>query len=152
MLILMETSALAEPNKIKYNMLNNMVRLFGVRSVTRPVMKVMFGEKFLNDPERKEERKKWKNELTSNKKSIVKAVQGVIDRKGVEGELHLITCPTCILVGTQDIGTTPEKAEFMHANIKGSQLHYVEGGGHSACLEEPKQYNRIIDDFLKSVK
>ena len=151
-LILMETTAQDEPNKIKYNLLNNIVRTFGVKIVTKPVMKIMFGQNFLNDISRKEERKYWTHELQNNKKTIVNAVQGVIDRKGVEGELQNIKCPTLILVGTQDVATTPDKAEFIHQHIKGSELYYIEGGGHSSSIEEPEQYNRVIDKFLSNIK
>ena len=150
-LILMETSAQDEPNKLKYNLLNTIVKLFGVNSVINPVMKIMFGSTFLNDPNRKDERQFWTDQLKSNQKTIVRAVSGVIDRQGVENELKLIQCPTLILVGTEDIGTVPEKAEFMHAKIPQSELIYVENAGHTACVEEPEQYNQAIDRFLSSV-
>ena len=150
-LILMETSAQPEPNTFKYTLLNNIVRLLGVKSVTGPVMKIMFGKKFLTDPARSEERNEWKKILQSNKKTIVKAVEGVISRKGVEHELANINCPTLILVGDQDIATVPAKAEFIHSHIKDSKLIYIEGGGHTASIEEPEAYNDAIIDFLNGV-
>jgi 3-oxoadipate enol-lactonase len=150
-LILMETSAQPEPNTFKYGILNTLVKLLGVPSVTGPVMKIMFGEKFLQDPARREERKIWRANLERNPKTIVRAVTGVLQRKGVEEEIRGIQCPTLILVGTQDKATTPEKAEFIHARIPGSILRYIEGSGHTACVEEPEAYNREIDAFLASV-
>jgi pimeloyl-ACP methyl ester carboxylesterase len=81
-LILMETSALPEPNTFKYGLLNTIVKLFGVPVVTSAVMKIMFGDSFLNDPARKEERKEFEDLLKKNKKTIVKAVNGVISRRG----------------------------------------------------------------------
>lgn len=146
-LVLMETSAQAEPNQFKYSMLNGIVKVFGVKSVTGPVMKIMFGKKFLTDPARREEREYWKKELQSNRKTIVRAVEGVIHRRGVEDELGRITCPTLILVGTQDVATVPEKAEFMHRHIPNSRLVYVEGAGHTACVEEAERYNEVLEGF-----
>ena len=61
--ILIETSAQPEPNKAKYTFLNTIVKLFGVNPVANAVMKIMFGDTFLNDSNRKEERDEWKNEL-----------------------------------------------------------------------------------------
>jgi 3-oxoadipate enol-lactonase len=151
-LILMETSALAEPNTIKYKFLNTMVRLFGVKAVVKPVMKIMYGDKFLTDPNRKEELKTWTNELLINKKSIVKAVKGVIDRKAIDNELSNIICPTLILVGTQDKATVPKTAEYIYSKIKNSSLKYIEGAGHTACIEEPEQYNLAIEKFLDQTK
>ena len=52
-LILMETSAQPEPNKLNYGILNTLVKFFGVASVTTPVMKIMFGDTFLQDPSRR---------------------------------------------------------------------------------------------------
>ncbi len=147
-LILMETSAGPEPNSAKYKMLNMIVKIFGVKSVTKPVMKIMFGQKFLTDSNRKEERLAWQKELQNNTKTITRAVMGVINRKGVEHELQNIKCPTLIMVGTQDVATTPDKAEFIHSKIPNSILKYIEGGGHTASIEEADQYNEAIDAFL----
>ena len=61
--ILIETSAQPEPNKAKYTFLNTIVKLFGVNPVANAVMKIMFGDSFLNDSNRKKERDEWKNEL-----------------------------------------------------------------------------------------
>lgn len=151
-LILMETSAQAEPNKLKYKMLNNIVKLFGVKSVTGPVMNIMFGDTFLNDATRKDEKAYWKQELINNKKTIVRAVSGVISRQGLEKELSNISCPTLILVGDQDKATVPEKAEYMNKNINNSTLKYIQNAGHSACIEEPEQYNNAISEFLSTIK
>jgi 3-oxoadipate enol-lactonase len=149
--ILMETSALDEPFKSKYTTLNTIVKLLGVTVVTKPVMKIMFGNTFLYDPDRIEERKKWIAELQKNKKSIVKAVEGVISRKGVEDELENVKCPTLILVGTEDKATIPAKAEFIHKNVPQSKLIYIQNAGHSASVEEPEAYNKAIGEFLMSL-
>lgn len=149
-LILMETSALPEPFKFKYTILNTIVKLFGVSSVEKPVMKIMFGDTFLNDSKRANEKEQWANELKTNKKSITKAVSGVIDRVGVEDELQNITCPTLILVGTEDKATIPAKAEFIASKIPHAKLVYIQNGGHTASIEEPEQYNQAILSFLKS--
>ncbi len=147
-LILMETTAELEPNKFKYKILNNIVIFFGVKAVLQPVMKIMFGSKFLNDPKRKEERKEWENELLKNNKSITNAVSAVVDRKAISSELKNISCPTLILVGTQDLATPPVKAEFIHSKIKNSTLNYIDGGGHTSSIEEPEKYNIEIQHFL----
>jgi len=150
-LVLMETTAQDEPNKLKYWFLNTIVKLINIKVVTKPVMKIMFGEKFLNDETRAEDREKCKNELQSLPKTIVRAVEGVINRKGVEAELENIKCPTLIMVGTQDKATVPAKATFMHSKIPHSVLKYIEGGGHTGSIEEPEQFNKYLDEFYKSI-
>jgi len=74
----------------------------------------------------------------------------VIHRQAVAHELGQIKCPTLILVGTEDIATTPEKAEFIHQNIPNSVLKYIERGGHTGSIEEPEQYNGEIEQFLEA--
>jgi 3-oxoadipate enol-lactonase len=150
-LVLMETTAMDEPNKLKYWFLNTIVKLINIKVVTNPVMKIMFSDKFLNNKDRKEEREKMKSELQKLPKTIVRAVEGVIQRNGVEDELEKIKCPTLIMVGTQDKATVPAKSEYMHSKIAGSILKYVEGGGHTASVEEPEQYNKHLDEFYKNV-
>ena len=150
-LTLMDTSCQPEPFKTKYRLLTWVVRLFGVGSVKNKVMPIMFGEKFLQDSGRAEERQYWEAQLTQNTKDIVRAVSGVIDRQGVEDEIRQITCPVLIMVGTQDVATVPAKAEYIQQQIPGSQLVYIEGAGHSASIEEPEQINETMEQFLTKV-
>jgi len=152
-LILLGTSALAEPveNVPRYRMLNSIVKALGTWAVKRQVMKIMFGEAFLRDPERKAERKQWEKELTANKRSITRAVQGVIDRRAVPPEqLAMIQCPTLILVGEQDVATVPAKSEYLHEHIPHSQLVRIPRAGHTSTVEEPAAVNAAIERFLEN--
>lgn len=150
-LVLMETSAKAEHNRLKYLFLVSIVKIFGVKIVAQNAMSIMFGDTFLNDRNRKEEKKQWQIELENNPKEITRAVEGVIYRKGVEEELKNIQCPVLILVGTEDKATPPEKANFIHSKIPQSQLRYIPKAGHTSTIEEPEQVNRAIEGFLKEI-
>jgi len=150
-LILMETSSDGEPFKFKYNLLNTIVKLFGVSAVTNKVMPIMFGQKFLNDSNRKEEYEIWKGHLQANKKTIVRAVGGVISREPVFQELQNITVPTLVIVGDQDIATIPEKSERICSQIPQAQFVKIIGAGHSSSIEEPEQVNKAILKFLHSL-
>jgi 3-oxoadipate enol-lactonase len=124
----------------------------GTWAVVSKVMPIMFGQKFLKDPARKQERQEWENQMKLCKApGITKAVAGVIDRKPIYDEITAISLPTLIMVGTQDVATVPAKAERIHAQIAHSQLVYIEGGGHTSSIEEPEQVNDAIDKFLKQV-
>ncbi|AFK04989.1 alpha/beta hydrolase fold containing protein [Emticicia oligotrophica DSM 17448] len=150
-LILLETTAEPEPqeNVGKYKMLNAIVKYIGFFPVVGSVMKIMFGQKFLNDANRIEEKNYWKNQLMSNnRKGITKAVDGVIYRKGIAEEIHKITCPTLIMVGDQDVATVPDKAKRIHSLIPNSKLVIFEGGGHTSSVEEPEVYNAEIAKFI----
>jgi pimeloyl-ACP methyl ester carboxylesterase len=112
-------------------------------------MKIMFAKSWLEDLRNRESIRHWKKELASNKKSITGPVEGVIYRKGVEEELFEIFCPTLVIVGDEDVATTPAKAAFIHQGIAGAKLETIAGAGHSSCIEKPEEVNRIIGDWLR---
>jgi 3-oxoadipate enol-lactonase len=152
-LVLLETSANAEPieNLPQYKLLNGIVRWIGIiPPIANKVMKIMFAHSWLQNSANGDSIRRWKKELSSNKKSITGPVEGVIYRNGVEEELGNISCPTLVIVGDEDVATTPEKAAFIHKGIKGSKLEFVAGAGHSSCIEQPQEVNRLLKDWLKS--
>ena len=150
-LILIDTSAEPEPNKIKYNLLKSITKMFGVSAVMGKVMPIVFGQTFLNDPKRKDLVQIWKNELLTNKKTITKAVTGVIDRESVTNELGNIHIPTLIIVGDEDVATPPEKSKNIKLKIPQARLAIMKGAGHSATIEEPLQVIDAIEVFLNGV-
>lgn len=151
-LILLETSADSEPaeNIPKYRTLATVVKWLGTWAVAKPVMKIMFGKTFLDDPARTNERDYWTNQLKQNKRSIVRAVNGVIDRLSIVGELGAITIPTLVVVGAEDVATVPAKAQRIHEHIAGSKLVVMPRGGHTSCIEEPEAVTGAIRAFLQT--
>jgi pimeloyl-ACP methyl ester carboxylesterase len=153
-LMLLETSADPEPkeNIGQYRLLNFISRWFGLRLVANKVMPIMFGEKFLNDPARTNEKKEWRERLIANHRiGISRAVNGVINRAGVYDQLSKIKIPTLIIVGDQDVATVPAKAERIHARISGSKLVTISGAGHTSTVEEPVAVNAAIEEFLSTL-
>ncbi|MCY1077921.1 alpha/beta fold hydrolase [Archangium lansingense] len=152
-LVLMETSADPEPpeNIPKYKRLNLVARWLGLGLVTDPVMGIMFGRTFLEDPARSAERKEWKRRLKENRRDIWRAVNGVIQRRGVYEELPRIKTPTLILVGEEDVATVPAKAECLHGAIAGSKLVRMPRGGHTSTVEEAGLVNPALAGFLEDV-
>ena len=152
-LTLLETSAdpEASDNVPKYRQLMTAIRWLGMKRVSKKVMPIMFGSTFLKDKSRKAECKEWLKMLVSNHKTgVIKATEGVINRKGVYGQLDKISTPTLIVVGDEDAATPYPKSERMHFAIKGSKLAIIKGAGHTATVEEPEQVNTVISEFLKS--
>ena len=149
-LILMETSADREPeeNVPRYRMLNAVARYIGLKPVTDRVMPIMFGREFLTDPARESERAAWRDKLAKNRRSIWRAVNGVIDRDPIAPELGRIDLPTLVIVGEQDVATVPAKAERLHEAIAGSKLVRIPGAGHSSSIEQPERVNAALDEFL----
>lgn len=152
-LMLLATSADPEPeeNIGRYRLLNIIARWLGLRLVADRVMPIMFGKKFLNDPDRTQEKKEWRERLIANHRNgVTRAVEGVMYRTGVYDQLNKITIPTLIIVGDQDVGTVPAKAERIRARIHGSKLVIVSGAGHTPTVEEPEAVNATLEEFLSA--
>lgn len=150
-IVLLETSADAEPseNVPKYKRLNLVARWLGLGLVANKVMPIMFGQTFLNDAGRAEERERWKKALVGNHKiGITRAVRGVIERKPIYDELGNVTCPALVMVGDEDAATVPAKAERIANAIKGAKLVTIPRAGHSATIEEPAFVSRELSRFL----
>jgi 3-oxoadipate enol-lactonase len=63
--------------------------------------------------------------------------------------LSSINVPTCIIVGEYDLRTPPSCAQAMHTAIAGSELHILSNAGHMSNLENTKDFNKILNTFLK---
>ncbi len=149
-LVLLETSADPEPaeNVPRYRLLAQVCRWFGVRPVAGRVMPIMFGRSFLTDPARAAERARWRAELLANDRSIVAAVNGVIERAPVYAELARITQPTLVMVGDEDVATVPAKAERIAAAVSGAKLVRIPRAGHTSSVEAPDAVNAALEAFL----
>ena len=152
-LTLMETSALPEPeeNRLKYRAMAWASRVVGVAPLADRVMPIMFGKTFLEDPARAQDRRLWRERLLQNRRSVWRAVNGVIDRPSVEAELARITVPTLVLVGDEDVATPRDKAERIVNGIAGAQLTEIPAAGHSSTVENPEAVNRALTGFLASL-
>jgi pimeloyl-ACP methyl ester carboxylesterase len=133
-------------------MLNLVGRWLGFRLVASQVMPIMFGQKFLNDPTRAQLREEWRRRLLTNHRiGITRATTGVITRRSITDLLHMISAPTLILVGDQDVATPPAVAQRIHAHIPQSQLAIIPGAGHTSTVEEPAAVNAAILAFLGDI-
>ncbi|MEI8257316.1 MAG: alpha/beta fold hydrolase, partial [Deltaproteobacteria bacterium] len=126
-------------------------RVLGVAAVAARVEPIMFSKTFRADRSREAERAFWRRQLTANRRTIYRAVNGVIERRGVYDELSRVTVPTLVAVGDEDVATVPSRAERIHGAIRGSRLVRIPGAGHSSAVEQPARVNAAIDEFLASL-
>ncbi|WP_310468229.1 alpha/beta fold hydrolase [Sphingomonas sp.] len=59
-----------------------------------------------------------------------------------------IAVPTLVLVGAEDKATPPALSEALAAAIRGARLEVIAAAGHIANLEQPAQFNRLVEAFL----
>jgi 3-oxoadipate enol-lactonase len=150
-LILMDTTADPEPkeNVKRYKLLMVIVRWLGWWPVIGKVMPLFFAEKFLRDPERQDEVKKWKQCITSgNKNAGMQFGKGIYARAGVYDELSTISVPTLVVVGENDMAIPVAKAQRIAEKIPGAKLAIIPGAGHLCTVEEPAAVASVIEEFL----
>ncbi len=70
----------------------------------------------------------------------------VIDRLG-----H-ISVPVMILVGQEDRLTPVKYSEFLDNKIPDSRLEVIAQAGHMVMAEQPREFNRLLGDFLSGLK
>lgn len=64
-------------------------------------------------------------------------------------EVSAISCPTLIMTGELDEGSTPAMSEALHQQINGSKLKILNGVKHYMHFERPEEVARNINDFLE---
>jgi pimeloyl-ACP methyl ester carboxylesterase len=149
-LTLVDTAADPEPleNLPKYAALSVVARAGALRLTRSAVLRVMFGDTFLRDPTRADERARLEAELMGNRPTVVRAVAGVLTRRGIQDELHRIRTPTLVLHGLEDRAIAMRRAEAMCAGIRGARLVKVPAAGHSSPLENPAAITAAIAEHV----
>jgi pimeloyl-ACP methyl ester carboxylesterase len=152
-LVLLDTSADVEPpeNLPRYRMLTLIERWLGPRLVAGAVMKIMHGATVRADPTRAAELKAVKARfIATGRVGAVRAVNGVLGRKGIQGELGNIRAPTLVMVGEEDTATVPAKAEAIVRDVKGARLVRIPKAGHLSPIDNPGFVTQQLSSFLGS--
>jgi len=148
--VLLETTADPETpeNVARYRRLNLALRVLGAGLVAPQVMPVLFGKTFPSDPDRAGLRQEWMGRLRALRRSVHRAVSGVVERSGIHGELGNVRIPTLVLVGEEDAATPPSNAERICAAVRGARPVRIPRAGHSSTIENPAAVNAGLDAFL----
>ena len=81
---------------------------------------------------------------------LVARIQMTLDHDR-SSEIGRIDRPT-LVIGAQDDAVTPVYfAHDLHAAIRGSRLHVLDGGGHNSYRQRPDEWNAVVERFLNDV-
>ncbi|MBI2821104.1 MAG: alpha/beta fold hydrolase [Acidobacteria bacterium] len=101
---------------------------------------------------RPDDAKKIGNILAANDVASYAAACRALGRFDARAGLARIQSPTLILVGGDDPATPPAMAEYLHQNIKDSQLHVLPGLRHMTPVEAPDRVGKLIAEFLAELQ
>jgi pimeloyl-ACP methyl ester carboxylesterase len=73
------------------------------------------------------------------------------DRFDRTNDVQKITNQTLIICGADDLLTPPKYSQYLHQEIRNSQLVVIPGAGHSVMLEKHREFNEALEAFLASL-
>jgi pimeloyl-ACP methyl ester carboxylesterase len=90
-------------------------------------------------------------EITRNRLKVIKiiALAKSAIRNNLGEELNNIKQPALLIWGANDTITPPFVAREFQRLIPNSELHFIEKCGHAPMMEQPAEFNIILDKFLK---
>src|SRR5215207_5409753 len=91
--------------------------------------------------------------ITNNRLKVIKiiALAKSAIRNNLGEELNNIRQPTLLVWGNNDTITPPFVAQEFHKLIPNSELHFIDQCGHAPMMEQPAEFNVILDKFLKKL-
>jgi len=66
----------------------------------------------------------------------------------VRDKVSKIEVPTLIIVGEKD-KVNLEASRYLNREIKRSELRMIPDSGHTVMIEKPKEFNEILEEFIK---
>lgn len=93
-------------------------------------------------------------DIVNNRLKVIKiiALAKSAIRHNLGDELMDITVPTCLIWGQNDTITPPMVGEEFKKLIPNSELHFVDKCGHAPMMEQPAEFNAIMETFLAKLK
>jgi 2-hydroxy-6-oxonona-2,4-dienedioate hydrolase len=92
-------------------------------------------------------------EITRNRIKVIKTISLAKSaiRHNLGEELNNVKQPTLLIWGNNDTITPPFVAREFQRLIPNSELHFIDKCGHAPMMEQPEEFNVILDKFLKKL-
>ncbi len=121
----------------------------GMEPVIEPTMDIWFTPDFrLREKTRVDRVRQMLR--TTDPRGYVGAIRAIADVDLTE-RLGEIRCPTLVLVGEHDPGTTPAMARVLAERIPGARLTILPAARHCSCVEAAAAFNDAVLGFLAEV-
>lgn len=146
--IVLGSSGELEHKLAEFSPLIDGVEANGTEPFIDTLMYIMFGDDYLADSSRENEREQWRKYMMALGPDISRSAHGVIHRKGILEELKESKVPLLILAGEQDHAYEVPLSENIAQTVSNSQMFVVAKAGHSVALEQPEIVNKHIEDFI----
>lgn len=79
---------------------------------------------------------------------VARRFGGLVFRADLREKLPLVTVPTLLLHCRRDSLVPPEVAGYLHRQLRGSVLRWIEAHGHCPHMSHPQQTTALLDEYL----
>ena len=86
----------------------------------------------------------------SKPESVMASLLGMAERADSTPTLGQIKVPTLVVTGADDIVIPPAESEKLAAGIAGAKLVTIANSGHLVAYEKPAEFNKALQDWLKT--
>lgn len=148
-LILCDTNSLADSNEGKLNRFAQIETIMSkdLQAFTDAFIKKIFSpDTFQNKPKAVDFIRQVI--LQNKEKNVCATLLALASRTDTTTSLDSIKVPTLIIRGEKDQVISNEHVEILHQHIKKSTLSLVPGSGHLPNLENPEQFNSLMNEYL----
>ncbi|MGH7357061.1 MAG: 3-oxoadipate enol-lactonase [Candidatus Rokuibacteriota bacterium] len=121
----------------------------GMTPIVEPTMEIWFSAGFRETRKPDVDRVRAMLHAT-DPRGYVASIRAIADVDLTE-RLDAIRCPTLVVVGEHDPGTTPAMARVIQERIPGARLAVLPGARHCSTVEAADAFNAALLDFLGSV-
>jgi pimeloyl-ACP methyl ester carboxylesterase len=90
--------------------------------------------------------------LSSGHSAKAGIVIGPVNVKSLVPNFNRITVPLLVVWGERDDISPPDNSKILKDNIKNSEVHILKEAGHACYMDKPKEFKRIVKDFIKKHK
>jgi 3-oxoadipate enol-lactonase len=118
----------------------------GMEPLVEPTMKIWFTERFRETAKPAVDRVRAMLRGT-DPRGYVGAIRAIADVNLTEA-IAAIGCPTLVIVGRDDPGTTVAMAERMRDRIPGAELTVLPDAAHCSCVEAAEAFTAALSRFL----
>jgi len=90
--------------------------------------------------------------LSTSRTTLISTLHAMAERWETCSILGEIRVPALILCGRLDTLISPAQSGYLHDHIKNSEFHFIEKSGHLPNIENPEEFNRLLQGFLSGLK
>jgi len=115
----------------------------------------MVAQRYFSEAFRREHAETVKQVMDRFMETPVQGYLGCCDAiRELDFSTHLgaIRAPTLVIAGSDDVGTPVAMSEAMVKGIPGARLAVIPGAAHLSAVEKPREFNRLVADFLADAR